>query len=169
IDAGFSAVRNELRSRDALWSRLQLECQQLHAELLKIREDKERQEFQVKHQSSCVKLTEQRENKNTKLLPLAQNQERQQEELNKIRSHVYQEEQSHCSEQERMRTAISDLTEELHQKEITIATMMEKASLLERELKMEKEIKDKLLAKQQLLDFQYRVTQSENTHLKDVV
>lgn len=70
--------------------------------------------------------------------------------LLQIRNHVYQEEQSHCSEQERMKTEISDLTEELHQKEITIATIMEKASLLERQLKMELEIKDKLLAKQQV-------------------
>uniref|UniRef100_A0A8C5JSI6 CEP63/Deup1 CEP152 binding coiled coil domain-containing protein n=1 Tax=Junco hyemalis TaxID=40217 RepID=A0A8C5JSI6_JUNHY len=59
-------------------------------------------------------------------------------------------EQSHCSEQERMKTEISDLTEELHQKEITIATIMEKATLLERQLKMELETKHKLLTKQQV-------------------
>lgn len=64
-----------------------------------------------------------------------------------IRNHVHREEQSHHSEKERMKTEISDLTEELH-REITIATIMEKASLLERQLKMELEIKDKLLAKQ---------------------
>uniref|UniRef100_A0A8D0KUL8 Deuterosome assembly protein 1 n=1 Tax=Strix occidentalis caurina TaxID=311401 RepID=A0A8D0KUL8_STROC len=151
MEAGFSEMRSELQSRDALWRRLQLECQQLHTELLKLREYNDMQENKIKHQSSCVHLTEQLENKNTELLLLAQSQEHQQEELNKIRNHVYQEEeQSHCSEQERMKTEISDLTEELHQKEITIATIMEKASLLERQLKMELEIKDKLLAKQQV-------------------
>lgn len=67
-----------------------------------------------------------------------------------IRNHVYQEEESHRSEQERMKTEISDLTEELHRQEITIATIMEKAGLLERQLKTELEIKDKLLAKQQV-------------------
>ncbi|NXJ96615.1 DEUP1 protein, partial [Corythaixoides concolor] len=169
MEAGFSEMRNELQSRDALWRRIQLECQQLHRELLKIKEYKHMQEIQVKHQSSCVQLTEQLENKNAELLLLAQSQEHQQEEPNKIRNHVYQEEQSHCSEQERMKTEISDLTEELHQKEITIATIMEKASLLERQLKMELEIKDSLLAKQQLLDFQYKVIKSENTHLKEMV
>ncbi|NXL51634.1 DEUP1 protein, partial [Podilymbus podiceps] len=169
MEAGFSEMRNELQSRDAFCRRIQLECQQLHTELLKIREYKDKQEFQKKHQSSCVQLTEQRENKNAGLLLLAQSQERQREELSKIRNHVYREEQSHRSEQERMETEISDLTEELHQKEITIATIMEKASLLERQLKMELEIKDKLLAKQQLLDFQYKVIKSENTHLKEMV
>ncbi|KFP92986.1 Coiled-coil domain-containing protein 67, partial [Haliaeetus albicilla] len=169
MEAGFSEMRNELQSRDAIWRRMQLECQQLHTELLKIREYKDMQEIQIKHQSPCVQLTEQLENKNAELLLLAQSQEHQREELNTIRNHVYREEQSHCSEQERMKTEISDLTEELHQKEITIATIMEKASLLERQLKMELEIKDKLLAKQQLLDFRYKVIKSENMHLKEMV
>ncbi|NXT84090.1 DEUP1 protein, partial [Zapornia atra] len=169
MEAGFSEMRSELQSREALWRRIQLECQQLHEELLKIRENKDMQEIQTKHQSSCVQLTEQPENKNAELLLLAHSQGHQQEELNKIRNHVYQEEQYHRSEQERMKTEISDLTEELHQKEITIATIMEKACLLERQLKMELEIKDKLLAKQQLLDFQYKVIKSANTHLKEMV
>ncbi|NXA26476.1 DEUP1 protein, partial [Ibidorhyncha struthersii] len=169
MEADFSEMRDELQSQDALWRRIQLECQQLHAKLLKIREYEDMQEIQMKHQSSCVQLTEQLENKNAELLLLAQSQEHQREELNKIRNHLYREEQSHRSEQERMKTEISDLTEELHQKEITIATIMEKASLLERQLKMELEIKDKLLAKQQLLDFRYKVIQSENTHLKEMV
>ncbi|NXI58310.1 DEUP1 protein, partial [Chloroceryle aenea] len=150
MEAGFSDLRNELQSWDALWRRIQLECQQLYTEFLKIREYKDMQENKIKHQSSCVQLNEQLENKSTELLLLAQSQEHQGEEVNRIRNYVYQEEQSHCSEQERMKTEISDLIEELHQKEITIATIMEKASLLERQLKMELEIKDKLLAKQQV-------------------
>ncbi|KFU83560.1 Coiled-coil domain-containing protein 67, partial [Chaetura pelagica] len=169
MEAGLSEMRNELQSRDALWRRIQLECQQLHTELLKVKEHKDMQEIQIRHQSSCVQLTEQLENKNAELLLLAQSQEQQREELNKIRNHIYQEEQSHRSEQERMKTEISDLTEELHQKDITIATILEKASLLERQLKMELEIKDRLLAKQQLLDFQYQVIKSENIHLKETV
>ncbi|NXY06377.1 DEUP1 protein, partial [Pteruthius melanotis] len=169
IEADVSEMRNELQSRDSLWRKIQLECQQLHTELIKIKEYKDIQESQIKHQSPCVQLTEQLENKNTELLLFAESQEHQEEELNKIRNHVYQEEQSHCSEKERMKTEISDLTEELHQKEITIATIMEKASLLERQLKMELETKHKLLTKQQLLEFRYQVIKSENTHLKEMV
>ncbi|KAM8821819.1 deuterosome assembly protein 1 [Eudromia elegans] len=169
MEAGFSEMKNELQSRDALWRGIQLECQQLHTELLKIRQRKDMQEIQIKHQSSCVQPTEHLESKNDEVLAFAESQESQREEQNKIRDHLYQEEQSHCSEQERMRTEISDLTEELHQKEITIATIMEKASLLERQLKMELEIKDKLLAKQQLLDFRYKAVKCENTHLKEMM
>ncbi|NXY45233.1 DEUP1 protein, partial [Ceuthmochares aereus] len=169
MEADFSEIRNEMQSRDALWRRIQLECQQLHKELSKIREYKDMQEIQIKHQSVSAQLTEQQENTDTGLLLLAQSPQHQEEGLNKIRNHLYQEEQSHFSEQERIKMEISDLTEELHQKEITIATIMEKASLLERQLKMELEIKTKLLAKQQLLDFQYKVIKSENTHLKEMM
>ncbi|XP_019467833.1 deuterosome assembly protein 1 isoform X1 [Meleagris gallopavo] len=166
IEASFSEMRNELQSRDALWRKIQLEYQQLRAELLKIIELKDMQEM---HRSSFVQLTEQSENKNADFLLQAQSQKSQREVLSKIRNHLYREEPSHCSEQEGIRTEISDLTEELHQKEITIATIMEKASLLERQLKMELQIKDKLLAKQQLLNFKHKVIKSENTHLKEII
>lgn len=66
-----------------------------------------------------------------------------------MRSQLYQEE-GLCSEQERLRNEISELTQELHQKEVTIATIMKKAALLERQLKIELEIKEKMLAKQQV-------------------
>ncbi|NWW74444.1 DEUP1 protein, partial [Climacteris rufus] len=169
MEADFSEMRNELQSRDSLWRRIQLECQELHTELLKIKEYKDMQEIQIKHQSSHVQLPEQVGNKDTELLLFAESQGHQEEELNKIRNHVYREEQSHLSEQERMKTEISDLTEELHQKKITIATIMAKASLLERQLKMELETKHKLRAKQQLLEFHYQVIKSENTHLKEIL
>ncbi|NXI23642.1 DEUP1 protein, partial [Sterrhoptilus dennistouni] len=166
MEADVSEMRNELQTRDGLWRRIQLECQKLYTELLKI---KDMQEIQKKHQSSHVQLTEQLENKNTELLLFAGSGEHQEEELNNIRNRVYRKEQSHCSEQQRMKTEISDLTEELHQKEITIATIMEKASLLERQLKMELDTKHKLLTKQQFLEFRYQVIKSENTHLKEMV
>lgn len=69
--------------------------------------------------------------------------------FHQMRSQLYPEE-SGCSEQERMRNEISELTQELHQKEVTIATVMKKAALLERQLKIELEIKEKMLAKQQV-------------------
>ncbi|EPY79645.1 hypothetical protein CB1_000904001 [Camelus ferus] len=81
-----------------------------------------------------------------------------------MRSQLYQDEEYHSSEQERMRSEISDLTEELHQKEITIATIMKKAALLERQLKLELEIKEKMLAKQQSMDFTNR-EQSRHTSI----
>uniref|UniRef100_A0A8C6HA63 Deuterosome assembly protein 1 n=1 Tax=Mus spicilegus TaxID=10103 RepID=A0A8C6HA63_MUSSI len=85
-----------------------------------------------------------------------------------MRSQLYQEE-GLCSEQERLRSEISELTQELHQKEVTIATVMKKAALLERQLKIELEIKERMLAKQQVSDRRYKAVRTENTHLKGMM
>ncbi|XP_025038725.2 deuterosome assembly protein 1 isoform X2 [Pelodiscus sinensis] len=169
MEAELSGMKNELQSHNALWRGMEVEFQQLRKEFLKTAECKSIQENQMKLQSAYAQCVEELENKNAELLKLEQHQESQQKELNKIRDHLYHEEQSHSSEQERMRTEISDLTEELHQKEITIATIMEKATLLERKLKMELEIKEKLLAKQQLSEIRYEAILSENMHLKKMM
>ncbi|XP_006018698.1 deuterosome assembly protein 1 isoform X4 [Alligator sinensis] len=169
VEAGLSEMKNELQTRDALWKGVKMECQQLRKELLKIGENRNVQENQMNLQSACVQRVEDLENKKTELLALQHHQKSQQEDLNKIRDHLYLEEQSHSSEQKRMRTEISDLTKKLHQKEITIATISQKATLLERQLKMELEIKRKLLRAQQLLGLSYETIKPENTHLKETM
>ncbi|XP_067423483.1 deuterosome assembly protein 1 [Emydura macquarii macquarii] len=169
MEAGLSEMRNELQSREALWRGVEAEFQQWRKELLKIGECKNIQENQMKLQSAYAECIEELENKKAALLKLEQHQENQQKELNKIRDHLYHEEQSHSSEQKRMRIEISDLTEELHQKEITIATIMEKATFLERKLKIELEIKEKMLAKQQLSEMRYEAIRLENMHLKKMM
>ncbi|XP_061484834.1 deuterosome assembly protein 1 isoform X5 [Rhineura floridana] len=152
IEARLTEVKNELQSREDLLNMVELECQQLRNEVAKIEEYKNKEENQVKLQSAYAQCIKDLEIKKTQILVLEQQQENQQKELNQIRDRLYREEQSHRSEVERMRTEISDLTEELHQKEITIATIMEKAALLERQLQMELEIKEKMLGKQQTID-----------------
>uniref|UniRef100_A0A4W2HRH2 Deuterosome assembly protein 1 n=1 Tax=Bos indicus x Bos taurus TaxID=30522 RepID=A0A4W2HRH2_BOBOX len=132
-------------------------------------ETSERDEFIIEKLKSAVSEIALSRNKlqdeNQKLLQELKMYQRQCQ----IRSHLYQEEEYHSSEQERMRNEISDLTQELHQKEITIATVMKKAALLERQLKMELEIKEKMLSKQQMLDTRYKAVRTENTHLKGMM
>ncbi|XP_019380143.1 PREDICTED: deuterosome assembly protein 1 isoform X2 [Gavialis gangeticus] len=169
MEAGLSEMKNELQTRDALWKAVKMECQQLRKELLKIGENKNVQENQINLQSACAQRVEELENKKTELLALQHHQKSQQEDLNKIRDHLYLEDHSHSSEQKRMRTEISDLTKKLHQKEITIATISQKATLLERQLKMELEIKRKLLRAQQLLGLSYETIKPENTYLKETM
>ncbi|XP_027705196.1 deuterosome assembly protein 1 isoform X3 [Vombatus ursinus] len=153
MEAGLSEVKNELQSRDDLLRVIEMERLQLHRELLKIGEYQNFQDNQKRLEPSYSHILKEPERKEKELFSLTPDQANQEKELNKIRANLYQEEQSHSSEQERMRSEISDLTEELHQKEITIATVMKKAALLERQLKMELEIKEKMLAKQQNVDY----------------
>ncbi|XP_044298406.1 deuterosome assembly protein 1 [Varanus komodoensis] len=152
IEARLTEVKNELQSREDLLNMVELECQQLRKEVARIEEHKNKEDNQVKIQSAYAQCLKDLEVKKAQILVLEQQQENQQEELIQIRDRLYQEEQSHCSEVERMRTEISDLIEELHQKEITIATIMERAALLERQLQMKLEIKEKMLGKQQIID-----------------
>ncbi|KAH0625206.1 hypothetical protein JD844_033442 [Phrynosoma platyrhinos] len=150
IEASLTEVKNELQSREGLLNMVEVECHQLRKEVARMEEYRNKEENQVKLQSACSQCIKDLEIKKAQVLFLEKQQENQQKELNQIRDRLYREEQSHRSEVERMRREISDLTEELHQKEITIATIMAKAALLERQLQMELEIKEKILGKQMI-------------------
>uniref|UniRef100_A0A4X1TZ64 CEP63/Deup1 N-terminal domain-containing protein n=1 Tax=Sus scrofa TaxID=9823 RepID=A0A4X1TZ64_PIG len=167
MEAGLSEVKSELQSRDDLLRIIEMERLQLHRELTKIGECRSAQENKKRLESSYSPIKEP-EKKRKELFSVTPDQPNHEKELNKIRSQLCQGEEYHSSEQERMRNEISDLTEELHQKEITIATIMKKAALLERQLKMELEIK-KMLAKQQVSDMRYKAVRTENTHLKGMM
>ncbi|XP_022369628.1 deuterosome assembly protein 1, partial [Enhydra lutris kenyoni] len=169
MEAGLSEVKSELQSRDDLLRIIEMERLQLHRELLKIGECQNIQESKKRLESSYSPSTKEPERKRKELFSVTLDQPNHEKDLNKIRRPLYQEEEDHGSEQERMRNEISDLTEELHQKEITIATIMKKAALLERQLKMELEIKEKMLAKQQVSDVRYKAVRMENTHLKGMM
>ncbi|KAM5246070.1 deuterosome assembly protein 1 isoform 2-T2 [Ctenodactylus gundi] len=169
MEAGLSEVKNELQSRDDLLRIIEMERLQLHRQLLKIGEDQNAPENKKRFESSYLPSIKEAEKKKKELFAVP-DQSNQGKELNKTRSQLYQEEEyQSSSEQDRMKKEISTLTEELHQKEITIATVMKKAALLERQLKIESEIKEKLLAKQQFSDMRYKAVRTENTHLKGMM
>ncbi|XP_053416512.1 deuterosome assembly protein 1 isoform X1 [Nycticebus coucang] len=169
MEAGLSEVKSELQSRDDLLRIIEMERLQLHRELLKIGECQNAQENKKRIESSYSPSIKELEKKRKELFSTVQDQAAHEKELNKMKSQLQQEEEYHTSEQERMRSEICALTEELHQKEITIATVMKKAALLERQLKMELEIKEKMLAKQQVSDMRFKAARTENTHLKGMM
>ncbi|XP_076782118.1 deuterosome assembly protein 1 isoform X2 [Arvicanthis niloticus] len=168
MEAGLSEVKNELQSRDDLLRIIEMERLHLHRELLKMGELQTAQDNRKRAESSYSPSTKEPERKRKELFSVVSDQPNHEKEVNKMRSQLYPEE-SGCSEQERMRNEISELTQELHQKEVTIATVMKKAALLERQLKIELEIKEKMLAKQQVSDRRYKAVRTENTHLKGMM
>ncbi|XP_045042686.2 deuterosome assembly protein 1 isoform X2 [Desmodus rotundus] len=169
MEAGLSEVKSELQSRDDLLRIIEMERLQLHRELLKIGEYQNAQENKKRCESSYSPCIKEPERKRQELFSVTPDQPNHERELNTIRSHLCEEEEDRSSVQERMRNEISDLTEELHQKEITIATIMRRAALLERQLKMELEIKEKMLAKHQVSDIRYKAVRTENEHLKGMM
>ncbi|XP_048200260.1 deuterosome assembly protein 1 isoform X1 [Perognathus longimembris pacificus] len=167
MEAGLSEVKNELQSRDDLLRIIEMERLQLHRELLKVGDCQSAQENKKRTESSYSTSVKEQERKKD-LFSVVSDQSDHEKELNKTSNELYAEEY-HRSEQERMRNEISDLTQELQQKEITIATVMKKATLLEKQLKMELEIKEKMLAKQQVSDMRYKAIRAENPHLKGMM
>uniref|UniRef100_A0A8C6VQN2 Deuterosome assembly protein 1 n=1 Tax=Naja naja TaxID=35670 RepID=A0A8C6VQN2_NAJNA len=149
-EAKLIEVRNELQSREDLLNMVEVECQQLRKEVAKIEEYKNKEENQVKLQSAYAQCIKDLEIKKTQILILEKQQDNLQKELNEIMGQLSREEQSHRSEVKRLRMENSSLTEELHQKDITIATIVENAAVLEKQVQTELEIKEKMLAKQQV-------------------
>nr|XP_048290058.1 deuterosome assembly protein 1 isoform X3 [Myodes glareolus]XP_048290067.1 deuterosome assembly protein 1 isoform X3 [Myodes glareolus] len=168
MEAGLSEVKNELQSRDDLLRIIEMERLHLHRELLKMGEFQTAHDNRKRLESSYSPSTKEPEKKRRELFAMVSDQPNHEKELNKMRSQLYQKE-DRCSEQERLRNEISDLTQELHQKEITIASVRKKAALLERQLKIELEIKEKMLTKQQVSDMRYKAVRTENTHLKGMM
>ncbi|XP_073071986.1 deuterosome assembly protein 1 isoform X13 [Manis javanica] len=169
MEAGLSEVKSELQSRDDLLRITEMERLQLHRELLRMGECQNAQENKKRLESSYSPPPKEPERKKKEVFSVTPDKPNHEKELSKIRSQLYQEEENRSSERERMRHEICDLTEELHQKDVTIATITKKASLLERQLKMELEIKEKMLAKQQVSGMRYKAVRSENTHLKGMM
>uniref|UniRef100_A0A8C6HB22 Deuterosome assembly protein 1 n=1 Tax=Mus spicilegus TaxID=10103 RepID=A0A8C6HB22_MUSSI len=151
MEAGLSEVKSELQSRDDLLRIIEMERLHLHRELLRMGEVQTAQDNRKRVESSYSPSPKAAERKRKELFSMVSDQSNHEKELSKMRSQLYQEE-GLCSEQERLRSEISELTQELHQKEVTIATVMKKAALLERQLKIELEIKERMLAKQQAVD-----------------
>ncbi|XP_006510228.1 deuterosome assembly protein 1 isoform X3 [Mus musculus] len=168
MEAGLSEVKSELQSRDDLLRIIEMERLHLHRELLRMGEVQTAQDNRKRVESSYSPSPKEAERKRKELFPMVSDQPNHEKELSKMRSQLYQEE-GLCSEQERLRSEISELTQELHQKEVTIATVMKKAALLERQLKIELEIKERMLAKQQVSDRRYKAVRTENTHLKGMM
>uniref|UniRef100_G3RJ77 Deuterosome assembly protein 1 n=1 Tax=Gorilla gorilla gorilla TaxID=9595 RepID=G3RJ77_GORGO len=150
-------------------SEIALSRNKLQDENQKLLQELKMYQRQCQLESSYLPSLKEPERKIKELFSVMQDQPNHEKELNKIRSQLQQVEEYHNSEQERMRNEISDLTEELHQKEITIATVTKKAALLEKQLKMELEIKEKMLAKQKVSDMKYKAVRTENTHLKGMM
>uniref|UniRef100_A0A8C6HAZ7 Deuterosome assembly protein 1 n=1 Tax=Mus spicilegus TaxID=10103 RepID=A0A8C6HAZ7_MUSSI len=168
MEAGLSEVKSELQSRDDLLRIIEMERLHLHRELLRMGEVQTAQDNRKRVESSYSPSPKAAERKRKELFSMVSDQSNHEKELSKMRSQLYQEE-GLCSEQERLRSEISELTQELHQKEVTIATVMKKAALLERQLKIELEIKERMLAKQQVSDRRYKAVRTENTHLKGMM
>ncbi|KAK3557439.1 hypothetical protein QTP70_026631 [Hemibagrus guttatus] len=86
-----------------------------------------------------------------------------------LREELQQAEQSRCAEVEAMRKEVSQLTSELHQRDITIATLTGSTSSVERQLRAEVERGERRAAELKMTQVQLETLKLENQHLNDLL
>ncbi|KAG7326390.1 hypothetical protein KOW79_009791 [Hemibagrus wyckioides] len=90
-------------------------------------------------------------------------------EIKRLREELQQAEQTRCAEVEAMRKEVSQLTSELHQHDITIATLTGSTSSVERQLRAEVERGERRAAELKMTQVQLETLKLENQHLNDLL
>ncbi|XP_058635548.1 centrosomal protein of 63 kDa isoform X2 [Onychostoma macrolepis] len=90
-------------------------------------------------------------------------------EIKRLRAELERAEQTRCGELEGMRKEVSQLTSELHQRDITIATLTGSASSIERQLRAEVERAERRASELKVTQVQLETLKLENQHLNDLL
>ncbi|XP_052455431.1 centrosomal protein of 63 kDa isoform X7 [Carassius gibelio] len=90
-------------------------------------------------------------------------------EIKHLRAELERAEQTRCGELEGMRKEVSQLTSELHQRDITIATLTGSASSIERQLRAEVERAERRASELKVTQVQLETLKLENQHLSDLL
>ncbi|XP_036970148.1 centrosomal protein of 63 kDa [Acanthopagrus latus] len=90
-------------------------------------------------------------------------------EMKKLREELQRAKQTHSGEVEGMRKEVSKLTAELHQRDITIASLNSASSSIKQQLRGEVERAEKKAAELKMTQAQLETLQAENQHLKGLL
>nr|XP_055069306.1 centrosomal protein of 63 kDa isoform X2 [Misgurnus anguillicaudatus] len=90
-------------------------------------------------------------------------------EIKRLREELDRAEQTRCGELEGMRKEVSQLTSELHQRDITIATLSGSASSIERQLRAEVDRAERRTSELKVTQVQLETLKLENQHLNDLL
>uniref|UniRef100_A0A8C5WWN1 Centrosomal protein 63 n=1 Tax=Laticauda laticaudata TaxID=8630 RepID=A0A8C5WWN1_LATLA len=116
------------------------------------------------------KCTQTSEEQMEKLLDLRLNEEqlcKAKTEIKKLKEELSHKEQSHSRELEGMRLEVTQLTQELHQREITIASSLGSTISLEQQLKIEIEKVEQKTIEHKAVLSQLEALRQENHHLSE--
>ncbi|XP_038856645.1 centrosomal protein of 63 kDa [Salvelinus namaycush] len=105
----------------------------------------------------------------TELKHIKEERSRSVTEVKRLREELARAEQTRCWEVESMRKEVSQMTNELHQRDITIATLSGSASSVERQLSGEVERAERRAAELKVTQVQLETLRIENQHLNDLL
>ncbi|NXV06866.1 CEP63 protein, partial [Cettia cetti] len=117
----------------------------------------------------CVQLSEELGENIKELQSLEEDQTESRAEIKKLKEQLSQAEHMHSSELEGMKREISRLTQELHQRDITIASASGSTSDLERQLRAEIERAERKAVEHRVILVQLETLKLENRHLSEVL
>ncbi|NXE39924.1 CEP63 protein, partial [Ptilorrhoa leucosticta] len=123
----------------------------------------------VSSNARCVQLSEELSENIKELQSLEEDQTESRAEIKKLKEQLSQAEQMHSSELEGMKREISRLTQELHQRDITIASASGSTSDLELRLRAEIERAERKAVEHRVILVQLETLRLENRHLSEIL
>ncbi|NWZ68621.1 CEP63 protein, partial [Acrocephalus arundinaceus] len=117
----------------------------------------------------CVQLSEELDENIKELQSLEEDQTESRAEIKKLKDQLSQAEQMHSSELEGMKREVSRLTQELHQRDITIASASGSTSDLEQQLRAEIERAERKAVEHRVILVQLETLKLENRHLSEIL
>ncbi|NXB69953.1 CEP63 protein, partial [Donacobius atricapilla] len=123
----------------------------------------------VSSNARCVQLSEELDENIKELQSLEEDQTESRAEIKKLKDQLSQAEQMHSSELEGMKREISRLTQELHQRDITVASASGSTSDLEQQLRAEIERAERKAVEHRVILVQLETLKLENRHLSEIL
>ncbi|NWR20229.1 CEP63 protein, partial [Emberiza fucata] len=123
----------------------------------------------VSSNARCVQLSEELGENIKELQSLEEDQTESRAEIKKLKDQLSQAEQLHSSELEGMKREISRLTQELQQRDITIASASGSTSDLEQQLRAEIERAERKAVEHRVILVQLETLRLENRHLSEIL
>ncbi|NXK10167.1 CEP63 protein, partial [Herpetotheres cachinnans] len=123
----------------------------------------------VSSNARCVQLSEELDENIKELQSMEEHHTESKAEIKKLKEQLSQAEQTHSSELEGMKREISRLTQELHQRDITIASASGSTSDLEQRLRTEIERAERKAVEHRVILVQLETLKLENRHLSEML
>ncbi|XP_010282363.1 PREDICTED: centrosomal protein of 63 kDa [Phaethon lepturus] len=123
----------------------------------------------VSSNARCVQLSEELDEHIKELQSMEEHHAESKAEMKKLKEQLSQAEQTHSSELEGMKREISRLTQELHQRDITIASASGSTSDLEQRLRTEIERAERKAVEHRVILVQLETLRLENRHLSEML
>ncbi|NXR04899.1 CEP63 protein, partial [Sagittarius serpentarius] len=123
----------------------------------------------VSSNARCVQLSEELDENIKELQSMEEHHTESKAEIKKLKEQLTQAEQTHSSELEGMKREISRLTQELHQRDITIASASDSTSDLEQRLRTEIERAERKAVEHRVILVQLETLRMENRHLSEML